>query len=88
MKEQLTTEEILAMMTTSMVVPLDDGNRLDLALKDFLEFHRVDWGNNETPIAVLWNMVVASAEIHNRTLEAFQLRIEQMERKIDEETAN
>jgi hypothetical protein len=84
MKEQLTPEEIAAMMTTSMVVPLHDGNPLDLALKEFLEFHRMASGRSKTDANLAWNMVIASHKIHNIALEIFHLEISDMSEKIDE----
>jgi len=78
MKEQLTPEEVLAMMTTSMVVPIHDGNMMDLALKEFLEFHRIAYGQNTVDGSLRWNMVVASHKIHNIALELLDLHFRDM----------
>ena len=87
-KDELTPEELAAMMTSSMMVPLHNGNPMDLALREFLEFHRIAWRRNDIDANLAWNMVIASHKIHNIAMEIFHLHISDMSEKIDGQKLN
>ena len=88
MQEPSTPKEILATATTVITVYLNDRNPMDIALKEFLEIHRVVQEQNSTNVYIAFDMVAASQKIQTRATEILHLHLLDIKKYFDEQKTN